>query len=368
MSLFDERRARVVNAINMEAVDKVPFCYSGSAYIPRAQGMTIGKYLSDFEAAGDATVDFCLDHPGIDCLMNPIHSAYLLQSLWLSEVKVPGIELPEDELWQLHEKEKMTFDDYEKIIKMGYEPWLKEFMAEKIGDPGPKLVPFFQANPGAVEKLEKKAQVVNFNGRTFASPIENFSSGRTLMNFFMDAIEEPELVGKAMDVAFEYMFGELKNFLAAVKPLALWVGGWRAAPQMMAHDFFMEFSWKYIEPMVMCVIENGVTPILHFDSCWEKELETVATLPEKKCVLMLDGTTDMRKAREVVGDRMCLLGDVPATLQAYGTPDEVYNYVTKLIDDVGPTGLIVSSGCDVPLNAKPECVDAMIQATIDYKV
>ena len=86
-------------------------------------------------------------------------------------------------------------------------------------------------------------------------------------------------------------------------------------------------------------------------------------------MLMLDGSTDMRKAREILDDRMCLLGDVPSSMLAFGTPSEVYDYVTKLIDDVGPkTGLMISSGCDCPLNAKDENVDAMIQATVDYQV
>ena len=50
-------------------------------------------------------------------------------------------------------------------------------------------------------------------------------------------------------------------------------------------------------------------------------------------------------------------------------PEQVYEYVTKLIDDVGPkTGLIVSSGCDAALNARHENIDAMIQATLDYTV
>lgn len=368
MSLYDERLKRTLNAVHMEPVDKVPFCYSGAAYIPKSQGMKISTYLTDFEAAGDACVAMCKQMPGIDSLMNPIMTPYILQSLWLSEVKCPGIELPEDELWQLHEKEKMHFDDYEKIIKMGYEAWLDEFMRERLDDPMKKAAPYFAALPGAVNKLEKDAQVVNFIGRNFGSPIENFCGGRTLMNFFMDAVEEPELVGKAMDVAFEYIFADMKAFLKANKPLSVWIGGWRACPAMMSHDFFMEFSWKYIKPMIMTTLDHGVIPILHFDSCWDSELETIAKLPEKKCVLMCDGTTDMRLAREILGDRMCLLGDVPATLQAFGTPDQCYNYVTDLINDVGPTGLIISSGCDVPLNAKQECVEAMIQATVDYRI
>ena len=83
---------------------------------------------------------------------------------------------------------------------------------------------------------------------------------------------------------------------------------------------------------------------------------------------MLDGTTDMRQARQVLKDQVCLMGDVPSRMTANDTPEDVYKYVTDMITDVGPeTGLIVSSGCDAPLNARKENIDAMIQATIDFK-
>lgn len=59
---------------------------------------------------------------------------------------------------------------------------------------------------------------------------------------------------------------------------------------------------------------------------------------------------------------MCIMGDVPAAKFVLGTPDEVYKYSTKLINEIGPSGYILSSGCDVPFNAKPENVRAMISA------
>ena len=188
-----------------------------------------------------------------------------------------------------------------------------------------------------------------------------------MVDFFVDTVEEPELLKKAMDAAWEVL---LKNYLDGLNPncFGAWCGGWRAAPQLMSHDTWMEFVWPYLEEMILKTIEAGVTPVLHFDSCWDNELETLKTLPARKCVLMLDGFTDVRKAREVLDDRMCLLGDVPASMLAFGTASEVYDYCMKLFKDVGPTGLMLSSGCDCPLNAKDENVDAMLQSTLDYRV
>ena len=171
-----------------------------------------------------------------------------------------------------------------------------------------------------------------------------------------------------MDKAFEFNYQSFLQSLDA-KPLGCWVGGWRAAPELMSHDIWMEYCWPYLKKLAEAAVERGVMCFLHFDSCWDRELEMLKELPARSCVLMTDSTTDLRLAREKLGDHMCLMGDVPSSMLAFSTPNEVYNYVTKLIDDIGhDTGLIVSSGCDCPLNAKPENADAMIQATIDYSV
>jgi len=59
---------------------------------------------------------------------------------------------------------------------------------------------------------------------------------------------------------------------------------------------------------------------------------------------------------------MCIAGDVPAALLTLGTPDEVNEYCIRLIKDIGPTGFILHSGCDIPIDAKLENVQAMVAA------
>ncbi len=71
--------------------------------------------------------------------------------------------------------------------------------------------------------------------------------------------------------------------------------------------------------------------------------------------------TNIYKIKEVLGDHMCIKGDVAATMMSLGTPDDVYNYCTKIIRDMGP-GLILSTGCSAPPDAKVENVKAMVAA------
>ncbi len=106
--------------------------------------------------------------------------------------------------------------------------------------------------------------------------------------------------------------------------------------------------------------------MLHFDHDWTRDLPRLRELPARKCILNLDGWTDIRKAKEILGDHMAIMGDVPAPLLSAGTPDEVYAYVRALARDVGPTGLILCPGCDAPIDAKPENMQAFVAASLEF--
>ncbi|MBW1788591.1 MAG: uroporphyrinogen decarboxylase, partial [Deltaproteobacteria bacterium] len=72
--------------------------------------------------------------------------------------------------------------------------------------------------------------------------------------------------------------------------------------------------------------------------------------------------TDIFRAKEILGDHMCLMGDVPAMMLFHKSPDDVSEYCSKLIRELGPEGFILQSGCDIPENAKLENVQAMVAA------
>jgi len=81
----------------------------------------------------------------------------------------------------------------------------------------------------------------------------------------------------------------------------------------------------------------------------------------KGCICEFDSCTDIFKVKEILRGKQCIMGDVRASLQAYGTSDEMTEYCTRLIDVVGKGGgFILSSGCYVPVDAKFENVKAMI--------
>ena len=76
----------------------------------------------------------------------------------------------------------------------------------------------------------------------------------------------------------------------------------------------------------------------------------------------------MFKAKEILGDTVCLKGNVPLSLLIAGKPDDVKAYCRKLIDVVGAGGGFIMDSSTVIDDAKPENVKAMFDFTKEYGV
>jgi len=144
----------------------------------------------------------------------------------------------------------------------------------------------------------------------------------------------------------------------------IWVGGWRTAPCMISPQMWDRFVWPYFTRIVNEVVDEGLIAILHLDSNWTRELKRFRQLPEKKMIMALDGDTDIFAAKKILGDHLCIMGDVPPGLLAFGTKDEVSLYCRKLVNTLGAEGFILHSGCDIPTNAKLENIQAMLETVL----
>ena len=133
-------------------------------------------------------------------------------------------------------------------------------------------------------------------------------------------------------------------------------------------ELFERFEWPYLQRYVDALVSEGLTPWLHFDTDWGINLPYLTKLPKGKCICDLDGTTDIFKAKEILKDHMCISGDVPASLLTLGTPEEVQEYCKKLIDEVGEGGgFMLTTGCECPIDVKPENLKAMVETGKSYR-
>ena len=131
----------------------------------------------------------------------------------------------------------------------------------------------------------------------------------------------------------------------------------------MSPKMHRRFCLPYLKRMVDALYSEGIVLFLHADSNWTLHLESFKELPPHSVVLELDGATDIFKAKEVLDGHICLLGDVPCTRLTIGNVEDVKVYCRRLVNVIGEGGgFILGSGCTVPINAKTENVEAMLQA------
>jgi uroporphyrinogen-III decarboxylase len=76
----------------------------------------------------------------------------------------------------------------------------------------------------------------------------------------------------------------------------------------------------------------------------------------------------MVKAKEILGNHMCLQGNVPCSLLQTGTPQDVRDYCQNLIDVVGKGGGFIMAPRSSIDEVKPENLKAMIDFTKEYGV
>jgi len=135
----------------------------------------------------------------------------------------------------------------------------------------------------------------------------------------------------------------------------------------MSLDHFKTFYWPTLKKLIEGLIQGGCTPFVFWEGDVASRLETIGDIPRGKGVYGFE-KTDMFKAKEILGDTVCLKGNVPLSLLIAGKPDDVKAYCRKLIDVVGAGGGFIMDSSTVIDDAKPENVKAMFDFTKEYGV
>ena len=367
-SLRDERLSRIKKAVTLGKPDRVPVVLEYAAFAAHVTNTPLSEFLLSRRRSVQVMIQAyqrVAEVAEADAINYGGFSPYDLSYIWLSKVRVPGVDLPADMSYQVFEQEVMTVEHYDRILKDGWPKFHRALLKEKIfeGVP-PDYLPSNQ-QPVDVVKEWAKIGVPVLQSGIVTPPFEFLCGGRSLNGFFLDLLDIPDKVQTVMDEMLPHISAPVCQHAKKRGFPAVWVGGWRGAPAMKSPEMWDRFLWPYFRQLVFEVLEYGLIPILHLDASWDRELARFRELPKGRVIMALDGQTDIFKAKEILGDHMCIMGDVPAAMLAFGDPDTVYKYSSRLIWELGPEGFILQSGCDIPENAKLENVQAMVSAALD---
>ncbi len=371
---------RIQAAIRFEKLDRIAVFPIIDMFAGRYAGVTQHQMLFDPRKADMALEKTILDLGRIDGQsLSYAGFGRILQLAFPSKPKISGVDgFPPDEPWQFVERSVMSPEEYAAIPRTGAARWMLEKLRESHPELRGTLGPLrllgvaltsLHSIKRSISRMRRKGVESLVGPNLTFTPMEWISlTLRSFNDFILDLYRRPEEV-KAASREMMKIFKLVGMSLVRLSGIPrVFLGGTRTSASSLNPRFFEEIAFPEWLEICEYFVERGVTPLLHFDSDWTPFFPYLKELPRRKCILNLDGTSDIFKAKEILGDHFCLMGDVPASLLKLGEPEEVDAYCERLIRELGSDGgFILSSGCTIPVDARPENVRAMINSVYKYK-
>lgn len=189
---------------------------------------------------------------------------------------------------------------------------------------------------------------------------------RGMRGIMLDMLQRPDKLLAAEEkvsrfqLEFAISFSRATGLKNCFLPLHRGSDGFMSLPQ------FEKFYWPQLKNMILTLIENGLTPTMFYEGCWDQRLEYLAELPRGKTVGWFEAS-DIYKVKEVVGDTMCIIGGMPNSMLKAGSVEQVREHTRRLCQTVGKNGgFVISPGVGEMLGSKPELIRAWVDATREY--
>ena len=412
--LYKEREKRFNDAVELKEPDRVPIAPLIGGFFPaRYGGMTIEEAMWNYDKLAEIAKRMYLDyqwdmHQGTGANFPKPMFDTLGVKLWKWPGDVGG--LPPDVPYQFVEGERMTAEEYPEFLENPAEFVVRKFLprAAKAFEAfavlpsvtgcvcgynlllnvcfswaSPDLAKAFEsvvkAGQQAMEwlnaqiKLAMEMTALGFPrlwGDMTQAPFDVVSEFlRGLKGTMLDMYRHPEELKKACELLVPEMVAYGTATYAMTGNPRVFIPLHRGAAGFMSNEQFEEFYWPTLKKVILALVDKGLVPKVFYEGDYTPRLEYLRELPKGKTIAHLDAT-DIFKAKEVIGDRVCLKGNVPASLLCAGTPAKVEEYCKKLIEVVGEGGGFIMDGAvgGIPTDAKPENVKAMTEATFKYGV
>jgi hypothetical protein len=344
-------------------------------YFPsRRKGWTTAQGLHNMRKGFHAIVDVFDELGGWDGMILPGFSIpatpHVYTGVVVGKTINPGGDLGADDVAQFVETEVLTHEDYDDIIRLGWNGFRLKAKDRFNPHPEDRIVGWTRNQMEQYRyelDLWKKKGIRSLCGALTMSPLMILSTSRTLLEVTKDIYRIPDKLEAVMDAMVEDLISDAVEAAGlSGEPGVMLVmergGGFYYSPKI-----YERFEFPHLKKMAEAFAEEGLITVMHLDQDYTLNLPYFKDLPAGMVVAELDSMTDIFKAKEILRGHMCIAGDVPAALTSLGTPQEVEEYCKRLIDGVGEGGgFILSSGCTVPVDCKLENLKAMVDTAKNY--
>jgi len=400
---------RIKDAVQLKkSPDRVPIALLPSMYPFTSAGMTVQEAMYDYEKCAAAFKKFILEYkPDMHIGAAQAGPGKFYEILDYKLYKWPGHGVAPEHSYQCIEEEYMKAEEYDLLIT---DPsfYFRNFYLPRVFGAleGFTMLPpltgileiygvAFSFIPYALPPVQntfkalfeagaealKWAMVMGgLNGELASLGFPNILGGFTKVPFdtigdtlrgtkgiIMDMYRQPDKLLKAMEALVPIMIGMGIGSAQQTGNPQIFMPLHKGADGFLSDEQFKKFYWPMFKAVMVGLIEGGCIPFPALEGHWGSRLEVIQDVPKGKTMWMVD-QTDMGKAKETLGKNACLIGNVSSSMLKLGTPQDVKDYVKKLIDTAGEGGgFMIGNGAFFD-DAKPENVKAMVDATREYGV
>ncbi|MBI4283846.1 MAG: hypothetical protein HY663_05190 [Chloroflexi bacterium] len=407
--LYREREKRLYDTLQLKVPDRVPVVFGANFFACKYSGLPYSTAYYDAPAWKAAFKRVFADLEPDAYSSTGAESGTALEALDSSYTRWPGGNLPPDVGNQVVEQEFMKEDEYDLFLADPSDFIVRVWLPRVYGSMKPlaKLPPLMNLGTNvaamttifASDEFEKFARAMKRAGaeevkwdremrqldREMASlgfpqspparggvqpPFSGFSNTfRTWRGVVRDMFRQPEKLKAALNRFVEYRIATASPAIKKEGRPAIGNCGesHRVSDEFMSPKQFEEFVWPYWKRCVEATLNLGYDIVsMFFEGRRDKQLEYFTEFP-KGSLFIAFAETDMARAKAILGDRACLMGNVPITLLQMGSPSEVEEYCKNLIKVCGKNGgFILRASTNYTQEAKPENVKAMIDSVKKY--
>lgn len=172
----------------------------------------------------------------------------------------------------------------------------------------------------------------------------------------INTILEPDLVNEVIDfcitVISNYanaLFDAGADFVVVLEPSAV----------MLSPEQYVSFSQKPFRKIAENVSNKPL--ILHICGNTTHLIKDMCS--SKAVGLSIDSDVDLKEVAKIIPDNIAIIGNIhPVNSMIFDTPEEVIKKVKKLKEEMKDyNNFILSTGCDIPVNAHLENIDAFMK-------
>ncbi len=406
--LYKARVTRLIKAIKLEEGDRVP-CMLPVGYFPAYYaGYDLKTVMYDYEKQRDAWLKFMHDFGDMDTFSGPglVLPAPALEIINHKMHKWPGHGISDDvAMYQFVEGEYIKANEYDILIKDPTDFWLRTFMPREAGAftplaSLPHLTPFigipifylsafgnpeiqsalktmmkagneivkWQRITGKVARVAIKAGYPPLSGGMSGAPFDMLTDMcRGTTGIVMDMFRQPEKILEAVDRITPIVIDEaVKGAEMAISPVII-MPLHKGDKTFMSQKQFETFYWPSLKKVCLGLINEGLVPMPFAEGNYIPRLQTISDMPRASMLWYFE-YMDMALAKKIVGGNAGIVGNLPISIVATGTPEAVKKGCRKLIETCAPGGGYILGAAASMDRGRIENLHAMMDAAKEYGV